>query len=66
MTEMLLAKLEEKMMLLLSEVERLRGEVGSLRQANRALVQEKDNNTNKLKDLLSLFDSISPAEDVAA
>ena len=62
MTENLLQKLEEKMMLLLSEVEDLRKEVQRLNQENASLKVEKESHTRKLQDLLSLLDSINVIE----
>lgn len=61
MTENLLEKLEEKMMMLLSEVEDLRKDVSRLNQENHALKSEKENSGRKLQDLISLLDSVSGA-----
>lgn len=59
MTENLLQKLEEKMMMLLSEVEDLRKDVQRISHENSALRFEKENNSKKLQDLISLLDSVS-------
>ncbi|MBA3660298.1 MAG: hypothetical protein H0W64_01070 [Gammaproteobacteria bacterium] len=69
MTENLLQKLEEKMMLILSEVEELRRDVLCLTQENTELkldrekyLTEKMYNERKLQDLLSLFDAVKSME----
>jgi regulator of replication initiation timing len=59
MTETLFQKLEEKMMIVLSEVELLRKEIQRLTQENTALKFEKDNNTQKLQGLVSLLDTMN-------
>jgi len=66
MTEMLLQKLEEKMMLLLSEVEDLRKEVIYLRQDGSHLRAEKENHSKKLSDLLGLLDAVNLVDQAAA
>jgi len=73
MTENLLQKLEEKMMGLLSEVETLRLEVQQLQTENGSLKAEKEqhhlevtNHEKKLRDLLSLLDTINILEPAAA
>ncbi len=58
MTENLLQKLEEKMMLLLTEVEDARHEIQRLSQENSLLKIEKESNYKKLSDLLSLLDTV--------
>lgn len=65
LTENLLYKLEEKMMMLLSDAESMRQQIHRLQQENAALRQEKDGHTRKLQDLVSLLDSVGPAEHVA-
>lgn len=65
MTENLLQKLEEKMMLLLSEVESLRRENGSLKDANASLISERENHSKKLQDLISLFDAVNVSDSTA-
>lgn len=62
LTENLLYKLEEKMMLLLTSSEDLRQQIQTLQHENAALKQEKDSNTRKLQDLVSLLDSVNPTE----
>lgn len=65
LTENLLYKLEEKMMLLLSDAESMRQQIHRLQQENVALRQEKEGHTRKLQDLVSLLDSVSPSEHIA-
>lgn len=69
MTENLLQKLEEKMMVLLTEVESLRQEVKQLHGENTSLKNEKEQHAmavsqheKKLRDLLSLLDAINVVE----
>lgn len=69
MTENLLQKLEEKMMLLLSEVEDLRKEIRYLNHDNSVLKMEKEkyltekaNHERKLQDLISLFDTVKTVD----
>ena len=62
MTENLLQKLEEKTMSVLGEVEELRKEVQHLQHENAALRNEKENNTRKLHDLISLLDTVAVNE----
>lgn len=64
MTENLLQKLEEKMMMLLSEIEDLRKEVHRLTNENKTFSLDKDNHTRKLQDLISLLDAVSPPENM--
>lgn len=59
MTESLLQKLEEKMMVLLTEVESLRKDVHRLNHETASLKFERENNARKLQDLLSLLDSVN-------
>lgn len=73
MTENLLHKLEEKMVMLISEVEELRIEIQHLNHENSSLKAERENHAKKLQDLISLLDSVpapeampSPAESIAA
>ncbi len=62
MTENLFVKLEERMMVLLSEVEELRQQVQRLTIENATYRTEKETNTNKLQDLLSLLDSVNAVD----
>lgn len=73
MPDMLLNKLEEKMMALLSEVEDLRKETKQLSQDNAALkasldahASEKVNHTKKLEDLISLLDAVNVGEEASS
>ena len=59
MTENLLQKLEEKMMTLLSEVEKLRKEVGRLHHENAVFRIERETHTKRLQDFISLLDSVN-------
>jgi regulator of replication initiation timing len=61
--ENLVYKLEEKMMMLLTEIEDARREIQRLSQANSLLEIERDNHSKKLKDLLSLLDTVGSATD---
>lgn len=56
MTESLLLKIEEKVMLLLAEITNLRQEVSQLKEENAALVAEQGSHSDKLHELLSLLD----------
>ena len=64
MTETLLHKLEEKMMIVLSEVETLRKEIKRLHEENAMFRHERDNNTSKLEGLVALFDTLGSTEPV--
>jgi regulator of replication initiation timing len=59
MSETLLQKLEEKMMMVLSEVEISRKEITRLQQENTALKAERENNSQKLHGLISLLDTMN-------
>ena len=61
MTDNLLQKLEEKMMILLAELENLRKETVHLKQENQNLKIEYTNHMKKLQNLISLLDSIDTA-----
>jgi regulator of replication initiation timing len=65
MTENLLHKLEEKMMLLLTEVEDLREEVERLSQENTSLKIEREGNSKKLQDLILLLDAVSITDNLS-
>lgn len=56
MTNNLLQTIEEKVMMVLAEVESLRKEVLFLRQENTNLKSEQSNNENRLQGLVSLLD----------
>lgn len=61
MTDNLFEKLEEKVTVLLSELTVLRKELNQVRQENAALKLEKTQYTQKVQELISLFDLIDPA-----
>lgn len=63
MTDNFLQKLEEKVMILLTELEDLRFEVQQLKQENSNLKVDKLNYTQKLQGLISLLDSVNDAID---
>lgn len=62
MTDNLFQKLEEKMMLLLAEIEDSRREIARLTQENAMLKREQEVHSNKLADLISLLDSVSSSD----
>jgi regulator of replication initiation timing len=62
MTDNFLQKLEEKVMVLLTELETLRKEMTQLRKDNAALKADKANYANKLQGLISLLESLEPNE----
>jgi regulator of replication initiation timing len=59
MSETLLQKLEEKMMMVLAEVEVSRSEISRLSQENAVLKAERENNSQKLHGLISLLDTMN-------
>lgn len=59
MPENLLQKLEEKMMMLISEVEGLRKENYRLNHENSSLKTEKENHTKKIQEFLALLDAVN-------
>ena len=59
MTENLLQKLEEKAMLLLSELEMLRNETQQLKKENTLLKLERESSIRKLQELISALDTLS-------
>ncbi len=66
MTENLLQKLEEKMMLILTEVEDLREELARLHHENTSLKGEKENNAKRLQDLILLLDTVNASDNLIA
>ena len=62
MTENLIQKLEEKMIVVLSELEHLRKELQRLNHENLSLKIEKETSGRKLQDLVSLLDSVHPVD----
>jgi regulator of replication initiation timing len=64
MTENLLQKLEEKMMLLLTEIEDSRRDIQRLTQENASLKVERENNSRKLTDIILLLDTMSAADNM--
>jgi regulator of replication initiation timing len=65
MNDNLLLKLEEKVMVLLTELEVLRKETGILKQENAHLKNEKGNFISKMQGLVSLLDSLDVNEQTA-
>lgn len=70
MTESLLQQLEEKTMILLSEIEDCRKELRFAQQENALLIQknallekEREQNGRKLQDLISLLDDVPTNHD---
>lgn len=63
-TENLLQKLEEKMMALLAELERVRQDNQLLSQENTQLKNERENDANSVKGLISLLDSVGSSDGV--
>lgn len=57
MTENLLYKLEEKVIMLLKELEALRDELNLVKLENSSLKAEKTNSIKKIQELVSLFDA---------
>lgn len=64
MTESLLQKLEEKMVLLISEVEDLRKEIQHLNHENSSLRMERENHARKLQELIGLLDTVVSGSDM--
>lgn len=58
MTENLLQKIEEKVMILVTELEDLRKEMQKVKQENAILKSEKVSYAQKLQGLISLLESI--------
>lgn len=58
MTDNFLQKLEEKVMVLLTELESLRKELNQLRNENANLKTERASHAKKLQGLVSLLDSL--------
>lgn len=56
MTDNLLQKLEEKMMILLTEFDAMRQELNRLKQENSMLKMDQVDHTRKLQGLVSLLD----------
>lgn len=59
MTDNLLQKLEEKMMMVISEVEELRKENQRLNHKNAMLELARENHVKKMQDLIGLIDAIA-------
>ena len=66
MTEVLLQQLEEKMMVLLTEIDSLRREVTTLKHENQTLKSDQDKHSRKLQDLLSLLDAVNTVDTAIA
>jgi regulator of replication initiation timing len=58
MTDTLLQKIEEKVMILVTELEELRKEMHRVRQENSSLKAEKTNHAQKLQGLISLLEAV--------
>lgn len=65
MTENLFVKLEERMMVLLAEVEELRKHIQRLSMENATYKTEKETNSRKLQDLIGLLDSVNVVDNHA-
>jgi regulator of replication initiation timing len=65
MTENLLVKLEERAMLLLTEIEELRKQVQRLTLENSTFKMEKETHSRKLQDLINLLDSVNTVDNAA-
>lgn len=63
MTDNFLQKLEEKVMILLTELEALRKELTVVRQENASLKADKATYTKKLQGLLALMDSLESSNE---
>jgi regulator of replication initiation timing len=66
MTDNLFLKLEERMMVLVSEIEELRNQIQRLTGENAAYKAEKESNIKKLQDLISLVDSVNAMDNTMA
>lgn len=64
MPENLLQKLEEKMMLVITEVEELRKANHQLNQENVTLRAEREGHARKLQELVGLLDTVSFADNM--
>lgn len=62
MTDILLQKIEEKVMVLVTELEDSRKEINQLRHENSLLKSEKVGFTKKLQGLISLLDEFDISE----
>jgi regulator of replication initiation timing len=62
MTESLVQKVEEKVAILLDQLDRLRKEVSQLKQENTLLKSERNNHTKKLQGLVSLLDIVDVSD----
>lgn len=62
MTDNFLQKLEEKVMVLLTELETLRKEMTQLRKENANLKSDKLNYASKLQGLVSLLESLETTD----
>ncbi|OGT34901.1 MAG: hypothetical protein A3F11_05970 [Gammaproteobacteria bacterium RIFCSPHIGHO2_12_FULL_37_14] len=62
MTENLFRELEEKMMTVLAKLENIQKENNRLQHENAALKSDRENNTKRLYDFISLLDSVNASE----
>jgi regulator of replication initiation timing len=63
MTETLIQKIEDKVLLLLAEITNLRQEVNQLRSENTSLRAEQSDHAEKLRELVSLLDVLDESQD---
>jgi regulator of replication initiation timing len=66
MTDILIQKLEEKITILLAELEDLRFEVQQLKQENSDFKTDKLNYVQKLQELIFLLDSADDTADISS
>ena len=64
MVDILFQKLEEKILLLVSELEAARQEVNRLQIENTAFYYEKTENTKKLQSVIELLESVNASHNL--
>ncbi len=62
MTDILLQKIEERVVTLLGQLEVMRNEVARLRHENAVLREDQGDHTKKLQELITLLDVLEGAE----
>jgi regulator of replication initiation timing len=62
MTDNLLQKLEEKVLTLLTEMDRMRKELSHLKMENHSLKNETQDSTKKLQGLVTLLETLDSSE----